>query len=121
MTTAAAALAACSGGSSDGGGGGGNAPAADFEERGPITLAKGKDTTGKLTEFLETWNSEHPDEEVTLIELPESSDEQRRQMINNAQAKSDAYTVLGLDVIWTAEFAANEWCRPAAAGQVPAR
>ncbi|MGO1407112.1 MAG: ABC transporter substrate-binding protein [Brachybacterium sp.] len=108
VTTAAAALAACSGGSSDGGGGG-DAPAADLEERGPITLAKGKDTTGKLAEFLETWNSEHPDEEVTLIELPESSDEQRRQMINNAQAKSDAYTVLGLDVIWTAEFAANQW------------
>src|SRR5690606_33186071 len=39
----------------------------------------------------------------------ESSDEQRRQMINNAQAKSDAYTVLGLDVVWTAEFAANQW------------
>ena len=110
MTTAAAALAACSGGSSSGGGGGGDgASGADFEERGPITLAKGKDTTGKLTEFLETWNSEHPDEEVTLIELPESSDEQRRQMINNAQAKSDAYTVLGLDVVWTAEFAANQW------------
>src|SRR5699024_9762602 len=31
------------------------------------------------------------------------------QMINNAQAKSDAYTVLGLDVVWTAEFAANQW------------
>ncbi|MDN6302302.1 MAG: ABC transporter substrate-binding protein [Brachybacterium sp.] len=108
VTTAAAALAACSGGSSDGGGGG-DAPAADLEERGPLTQAKGKDTTGKLAEFLETWNSEHPDEEVTLIELPESSDEQRRQMINNAQAKSDAYTVLGLDVIWTAEFAANQW------------
>lgn len=30
-------------------------------------------------------------------------------MLNNAQAKSDAYTVLGLDVVWTAEFAANQW------------
>src|SRR5699024_2737527 len=100
VTTAAAALAACGGGPDDaGGGGGGEAPAEDFEERGPITLAKGKDTTGKLAEFLETWNSEHPDEEVTLIELPESADEQRTQMINNAQAKSDAYTVLGLDVV----------------------
>src|SRR5699024_3757712 len=35
--------------------------------------------------------------------------EQRTQMINNAQAKSDAYPVLGLDVVWTAEFAANQW------------
>lgn len=110
--TAAAALAACSsdsGGGDGGSDGGTGASAADFEERGPITLAKGKDTTGKLAEFLESWNSEHPDEEVTLIELPESADEQRQQMLNNAQAKSDAYTVLGLDVVWTAEFAANQW------------
>ena len=112
VATAAAALAACSsdsGGGDGGSDGGTGASAADFEERGPITLAKGKDTTGKLAEFLESWNSEHPDEEVTLIELPESADEQRQQMLNNAQAKSDAYTVLGLDVVWTAEFAANQW------------
>src|SRR5699024_10930076 len=50
VTTAAVALAACGGGSDSGGGGGGEAPAADFEERGPITLARGKDTTGKLAE-----------------------------------------------------------------------
>lgn len=110
ITSAAAALAACSSDGGDGGSdGGGGAAAADFEERGPITLAKGKDTTGKLAEFLDTWNTEHPDEKVTLIELPESADEQRQQMLNNAQAKSDAYTVLGLDVVWTAEFAANQW------------
>ncbi|MDN6399882.1 MAG: ABC transporter substrate-binding protein [Brachybacterium sp.] len=109
VTTAAATLAACSTGTPAGGGGEDEAPAADFEERGPITFARGKDTSGKLAEFLETWNSEHPDEEVTLIELPESADEQRTQMINNAQAKSDAYTILGLDSVWTAEFAANQW------------
>lgn len=105
-------LAACGGGSGDGGGagGGGTKPVtANLEERGPITLATGKDTTGKLKEFLERWNKDHPDEKVTLVELPESADEQRAQMINNAQAKSDAYTVLGLDVVWTAEFAANQW------------
>lgn len=78
-------------------------------DRGPITYATGKDTTGKLQKFLEKWNSAHPDEKVTLIELPESADEQRNQMVQNAQAKSDAFTVLGLDVVWTAEFAANKW------------
>lgn len=106
--TAAVALAACGGGSG-GDSGGGAAPAADFEERGPITFARGKDTSGKLAEFLDKWNKDHADEKVTLIELPESADEQRSQMINNAQAKSDAYTVLGLDVVWVAEFAANQW------------
>lgn len=106
-STAAVGLAAC-GGKEDSkatkGGVKGN-----FEERGPITFATGKDTSGKLKEFLEKWNSKHPDEKVTLVELPESADEQRSQFINNAQAKSDAYTVLGLDVVWTAEFAAQQW------------
>lgn len=111
--TSSAALAACGGSGggdgSDGGGDGGSGPTVDFEQRGPITLARGKDTTGQLKEFLDRWNGEHPDEEVTLIELPESADEQRAQMINNAQAKSDAYTIVSLDVVWTAEFAANQW------------
>jgi multiple sugar transport system substrate-binding protein len=108
-------LAACSNpaGSGDGGGDGGDGgdsgPAANWDEHGPITYATGKDTSGALKGFLETWNKEHSDEKVTLVELPESADEQRSQMINNAQAKSDAYTVLGLDVVWTAEFAANQW------------
>jgi multiple sugar transport system substrate-binding protein len=103
-------LAACGGSdssSSDGGDGGG--AAADFDERGPINFATGKDTTGVLKEFLDRWNKDHEDEKVTLVELPESADDQRSQFINNAQAKSDAYTVLGLDVVWTAEFAANQW------------
>ncbi|MGP9538518.1 ABC transporter substrate-binding protein [Brachybacterium sp. AOP43-C2-M15] len=113
LGASALTLAAC-GGSGDGGegggdGGSGDGPSLDLEQRGPITLARGKDTTGQLNEFLERWNSEHPDEEVTLIELPESADEQRAQMINNAQAQSDAYTILSLDVVWTAEFAANQW------------
>jgi multiple sugar transport system substrate-binding protein len=30
-------------------------------------------------------------------------------MIQNAQAKSKEFTVLNLDVVWTAEFAANRW------------
>ena len=30
-------------------------------------------------------------------------------MVQNAQLKSDTYRVLNLDVVWTAEFAANRW------------
>jgi multiple sugar transport system substrate-binding protein len=30
-------------------------------------------------------------------------------MVQNAQVKSDQYAVLNLDVVWTAEFAANRW------------
>lgn len=106
-SAAALGLAACGGG--DSGGGSAEGAKGNFDERGPITFATGKDTSGKLKEFLERWNSKHPDEKVTLSELPESADEQRAQFINNAQAKSDAFTVLGLDVVWTAEFAAQQW------------
>ncbi|OYN87462.1 ABC transporter substrate-binding protein [Parenemella sanctibonifatiensis] len=113
VTASAAVMAlatACSGGGSGGGGGGGgSAPAADWEERGPITFATGKDTTGQLQSVVETWNAEHPEEKVTVVELPESADEQRTQMVNNFQVQSDQYTVLGMDVVWTAEFAANQW------------
>ena len=76
---------------------------------GPITLATGKDTTGTLNEILATWNKAHPDQKVTLTELPEDADQQRQQMVQNAQTKSDAYSILNLDVVWTSEFAANGW------------
>jgi multiple sugar transport system substrate-binding protein len=102
----ALALTGCGGGSD--GGGGGTGPA-ELRGTGPITLVTGKDTSGNMQKQVDTWNADHPGEKVTIIELPESADAQRQQMVQNAQAKSDAYTVLNLDVIWTAEFAANGW------------
>lgn len=58
---------------------------------------------------MAAWNSQHPDEKVTVSELPESADGQRQQMVQNAQNKQDSFSVLNLDVVWTAEFAANRW------------
>jgi multiple sugar transport system substrate-binding protein len=88
-----------------------------FSGKGPITLATGKDTSGYLQSALDKWNSAHPNEKATLIELPESADQQRQQMIQNAQTKSDAYTVLVTDVVWTSEFAANGWIEALPADQ----
>jgi multiple sugar transport system substrate-binding protein len=79
---------------------------------GPITFATGKDTTAYLRPLLDRWNQTHPDEPVTLLELPEAADEQRAQMVANLQAHSDVYDVLGLDVVWTAEFADAGWIVP---------
>ena len=107
---AAAMLVAC--GSSDNNGSSGNnggGSSTALEGRGPITFATGKDTSGNLQNQVDTWNSQHPNEKATVIELPESADQQRQQMVQNAQTKSDAYSVLNLDVVWTAEFAANRW------------
>jgi multiple sugar transport system substrate-binding protein len=79
---------------------------------GPITFATGRDTTAYLRPLLDRWNQTHPAEPVTLLELPEAADEQRAQMVANLQAHSDVYDVLGLDVVWTAEFADAGWIVP---------
>jgi multiple sugar transport system substrate-binding protein len=112
LAVAAVVLAGCGddGGDSAGeqpGGGGGAAPA--LEGRGPITFASGKDTSGNMQKLADEWNSAHPDEQVKITELPESADDQRNRMIQNAQTESTEFAVLNLDVIWTAEFAANRW------------
>src|SRR2546423_9534974 len=110
-------LSACGGGSKSGGG---STPAAGvFDQKGAITLATGKDTSGYLQSALNKWNQAHPSEQVRLIELPESADQQRQQMIQNAQTKSDAYTILNVDVVWTAEFAANGWIEQLPADKFP--
>lgn len=89
------------------------------QDRGPITLVTGKDTTGTLQGQLDRWNKQHPDQKVTLVELPESADQQRQQFIQNAQTKSDTYSVLNLDPIWVAEFAANQWIDELPAKEFP--
>jgi multiple sugar transport system substrate-binding protein len=97
-----------------GGGGGGSSPSgssnsAALDGRGDITFVTGKDTSGNMQKLVDKWNSEHQKEQVRIVELPESADAARQQMVQNAQVRSDTYTVLNLDVVWTAEFAANRW------------
>ena len=60
-----------------------------------------------------------PEEKVTFIELPDSADQQRHKFIQNAQIKSDTFSVLNLDVVWTSEFAANKWIMPLPEDAVP--
>jgi multiple sugar transport system substrate-binding protein len=86
--------------------------AAALDGRGPITFATGKDTSGFLPKQVAAWNSQHPDQKVEVKELPEDADAQRQQMVQNAQNKSDAFSVLNMDVVWTSEFAANQWIVP---------
>lgn len=105
--TIALLLTGC--GDDEGGGDSGGAGGGALEGRGEITLATGKDTSGNMQKIVDAWNAEHANEKVRIVELPESADGQRQQMVQNAQVKSDAFTVLNLDVVWTAEFAANRW------------
>jgi multiple sugar transport system substrate-binding protein len=80
---------------------------------GPITFAIGKlDTSSYLPALVRQWNSAHPGQRVTLIPLPDETDDQLAQLVANLQTKSSLYDVMSLDVIWTAEFAANGWIAP---------
>lgn len=92
-----------------GGDDGGAGDATALEGTGPITLVQGKDTSGFVQEVLDEWNAEHPDEKVTIVELPAEADAQRQLMVQNAQTKSDEFDVLVVDVVWNAEFAANKY------------
>ena len=86
--------------------------AAEGEGRGPITFAMGRNDTDKLIPIIEKWNAEHPDEEVTLKELAGEADDQRDTLVQSLQAGNDDYDVMALDVVWTADFAANQWLEP---------
>ena len=81
-------------------------------DRGPITWANFKDPAGTVQKIIDTWNTAHPSEKATMVELPEAADAQRQQLVQNAQIKSTAYDVVTTDAVWTAEFAANRWVEP---------
>lgn len=106
------ALAGCSSDDSSGGGSVDEAVGQNLDGRGDITFAMGKNDTDKLQPVIAAWNAEHPDEQVSLKELPGEADDQRNQLVQSLQAGNADYDVMALDVTWTAEFAANGWLQP---------
>jgi multiple sugar transport system substrate-binding protein len=109
IATAALAFAGC-GDDDDGGGGGGSAKkATQSKASGNVTWCIGKDTTGAFGTVIDSFNKANPDANAKLLELPEAADEQRRLQIQRLRAKSTECDVLGMDVIWTAEYAAQNW------------
>ena len=106
-------VVACSnegdGGSTDAAGG---STASSGEDRGPITFAMGRNDTDKIIPVIDKWNAEHADEKVTLKELAGEADDQRDTLVQSLQAGNADYDVMALDVVWTADFAANQWLEP---------
>ncbi|HEX6459357.1 MAG TPA: ABC transporter substrate-binding protein [Thermoleophilaceae bacterium] len=78
--------------------------------KGNVTWCIGKDTTGAFAQVVKLYNAQGQ-AHVKLLELPTSADQQRSQLEQREQAKSPECDVLGMDVIWTAEFAAQGWLR----------
>src|SRR3954471_14142887 len=77
---------------------------------GNVTLCLPKDVSGAFTKTVAAFNKQS-DVKAKLQELPESADEQRNQLIQRSQAKSSDCDVMGIDVIWTAEFASQGWIK----------
>lgn len=122
--TAILAMTACGGGSStsstsSAAGGGASAAGVDFSKKGPIEYWQGKDTSGNIQKQIDAFNAAHPDEKVTLKELPDNADQQRQQMIQNIQIKNAKMAVISMDVVWTSEFAANGYVAALPADQFP--
>ncbi|WP_234543570.1 ABC transporter substrate-binding protein [Streptomyces shenzhenensis] len=117
LVAAGLVLTAC--GSSGGDSSSGQSKSPSFTGRGPITFAAAKDSSGVVQKVMDSWNAQHPKEKVTFVQLPADVNQQRQQMIQNAETKSDAYTVLWMDVVWTSEFAAHQWIDQLPADQFP--
>lgn len=84
-------------------------PTTNWDEFGPIVYAQGKDASGTVRAQVDEWNRANPNEQVEFRELSDAPGEQRAAMVQRAQAKSGEFAVMSLDVVWTAEFAANGW------------
>jgi multiple sugar transport system substrate-binding protein len=97
----------------------GSAGGVDLTKQGDIEYWAGKDTSGNLKNLLTKFNAQHPNGKVTFHELPDAADQQQQQMIQNTQIKNPKMAVLSVDVVWTAQFAANGYILPLPADQFP--
>jgi multiple sugar transport system substrate-binding protein len=84
-------------------------PASMEGAKGEVTACGGKDTTGSKKAGTKAFNEQNPEITVKLLEFPESADEQRNQFVQRQEAKSGECDVFYSDVIWTAEFAIQNW------------
>ncbi len=49
---------------------------------------------------------------IQLVPLPADADQQREQLVRRLAAHDSDIDIIGMDVIWTAEFAAAGWIKP---------
>ena len=86
-------------------------PAAAKGAKGNVTLCLPKDVSGAFHKTIDAYNKSQSAVKATLFELSESADEQRNQLVQRLDAKSPECDVMGIDVIWTAEFASQKWVK----------
>jgi multiple sugar transport system substrate-binding protein len=86
-------------------------PASMEGAKGNVTYCTGKDTSGAQKESVKLFNEANSSKGLTakLLEFPESADEQRNQFVQRQEAKSGECDIFYADVVWTAEFASQDW------------
>jgi multiple sugar transport system substrate-binding protein len=96
-------LAAC--GASTGGGTGGGTPTLNWyifhEPSGSFAAAAASCSAASGGEYT-----------IQIRELPSAADGQREQLVRRSAAKDSSLDILGLDVVWEAEFAEAGWIQP---------
>ncbi|GII96098.1 ABC transporter substrate-binding protein [Sinosporangium siamense] len=85
---------------------------AKLEGRGPITFVAGKDPSGSVRAIVDAWNAAHPQEKVDFQEPTFETDQFRAKVAQAAEAKSDTFSVISMDVILTGEFAKRGYIVP---------
>lgn len=62
------------------------------------------------SQIVELWRQQDDSRpEIKIAQLPDAADLQREQMAYELQAEGTGFDILSLDVIWTGEFAVNDW------------
>jgi multiple sugar transport system substrate-binding protein len=84
----------------------------NVDARGPITYVQGKDNSNVIRPTIAKWNKAHPDEKVTFKEQTDEADQQHDDLREHFLAEDAGYDVMSVDVVWTAEFAAQGWLQP---------
>src|SRR5215211_21133 len=101
MSGAGLAGAALLGASGCGGGGGGS---------GNLVFALGRDTSGTLGPLVNEFNKQNKGNfKVTYRAMPTATDQYFDKLQTEFQAGQSDIDVIGGDIIWAAQFAANKW------------
>jgi multiple sugar transport system substrate-binding protein len=76
---------------------------------GEVTLGFGREPSGALEDLIQRFNNENENITVTWRHMPSQTSQYFDQLRTEFQAQSADITLIGGDVIWPAQFAANGW------------
>jgi multiple sugar transport system substrate-binding protein len=74
---------------------------------GEVTLGFGREPSGTLQKLIDQFNKQNKDIKVTWRPMPASASQYFDQLRTQFQAQDASLTLIGGDVIWPAQFAAN--------------